>query len=195
MGEQSGRRYKTEGWIAQTNSQESPRVPRCSFSPRRGASINDTGPVSLFSRHVRSRTEGHLSVHVTTLTPSWSVAIVPPPVRNTTLGFGLRRGKLRTRPMFSKTHSCPHSGSPSVCHSARSRFHGFCFRCNNLILVGRPGEVKATWTAQNRIVTACIQRPAVLHVCTANKTANPPHTEGVSALVLTQEPCLLILFE
>lgn len=89
----------------------------------------------------------HLSGHVTKLTPLL-ICNCPQPVRNTTLGFRGEKRKATYAVCILKPHSCLHSWSPSVCYSTRSGFHEFCFRCNNLILVGQPRRWKRQ-TAQN----------------------------------------------
>lgn len=111
-------------------------------------------------------------MHVTTLTPLL-ICNCPQLVRNTTLRF---RGEERLR--ILKLHSCLHSWSPCVCYSTRSRFQEFCFRCNNLILVGRPGRWKQQ-TAQNGLsLLVSLAKglcPSRLHL---QRTANRVNVRG-----------------
>lgn len=115
----------------------------------------------------------HLLAHVTTLTPLL-ICNCPQLVRNTTLGE-----KSEHAACILKRHSCLHNRSPCVCYSTRSRFHEFCFRCNNLILVGQPGRWKQH-TAQNGLsLLVSLAKglcPSRLHL---QQTANPVYVQGV----------------
>lgn len=117
---------------------------------------------------------GHLLVHVTTLTPLL-ICNCPQPVRNTTLGFGWEERGATYAVCILKPHSCLHT---CVCYSTRSRFQEFCFRCNNLILVGQPGRWKQQ-TAQNGLsLLVSLAKglcPSRLHL---QQTANPVHVRG-----------------
>ena len=114
----------------------------------------------------------HLLAHVTTLTPLL-ICNCPQLVRNTTLGEESEHAAC-----ILQRHSCLHSRSPCVCYSTRSRFHGFCFRCNNLILVGQPGRWKQQ-TAQNGLsLLVSLAKglcPSRLHL---QQTANPVYVQG-----------------
>lgn len=146
------------------------------------ALLQDTEPLNkydqlyklcLIASAFEAEPSGHLLAHVTKLTPLL-ICNCPQPSEIQPWALGEKRKAMHAL-CIPILHSCPHSWSPCVCYSTRSGFQGFCFRCNNLILVGWPGRWKQQ-TAQNGLsLLVSLAKglcPSCLHL---QQTASPVH--------------------